>query len=272
MCGRIINNALRKIHLEGKINWVEALPRMLRIQHDTVDETGISPYLAVFGRDRNLAGVPFQPPVVCPSAIDFVERMQQQDKEISRALNEFHRQHQLWINQKRPARPPFAEGDWVWLIRPKAITGAKMERWWTGPYRIASRSGESSYVLQLGPNRQQDAHLDQLKTCQWDIDLGESYPLVWRANNPVGSHSQVPTVKAISGHRYSTERGWEFHTTWDTSSEAEWVPVMKFLEGCDELWMRYILQNGIDLVLEAEPEETKDPEPPGLTEEDTDQV
>ena len=37
VCGRILQTALRKLHLENRVNWVEALPRALRTHHDTVN-------------------------------------------------------------------------------------------------------------------------------------------------------------------------------------------------------------------------------------------
>ena len=41
VCGRILQTALRKLHLENHVNWVEALPRALRTHHDTFNEQGI---------------------------------------------------------------------------------------------------------------------------------------------------------------------------------------------------------------------------------------
>ena len=48
--------------------------------------------------------------------------------------------------------------------------------------------------------------------------------------------------------------GWEFLTTWsdDTQATPTWEPASKFFQGCDELWMTYILENGLDLILESE--------------------
>ena len=58
--GQIIS-FLRKLHASEGINWVEALPRALRLHHDLVGEAGLSPYQILFGRERNLAGLPYKP-------------------------------------------------------------------------------------------------------------------------------------------------------------------------------------------------------------------
>ena len=50
----------------------EALPRVLRIQHDTIDPiTGLSPYQIVFGRDRALAALPWEKFEEAPEASTF---------------------------------------------------------------------------------------------------------------------------------------------------------------------------------------------------------
>ena len=254
VCGRIILGALRKLHTDGRLNWVEALPRALRIHHDTVDETGVSPYVAVFGRERNLAGAPYQPPRECPTATEFCRRMELSDRAIAEALNEAHAKVQAEVNQHRRPRPPFVEGDWVWLMRPPGVTGPKMDHWWKGPYRVAARTGQSSYTLFLGPNQTQEAHLDQLKPCHWDMDLGSSYPLVWRKEKGREAPDATQHPRSITGHRFTDGSGWEFLKTWsdDTQATPTWEPASKFFQGCDELWMTYILENGLDLILESE--------------------
>ncbi len=87
VCGRIILNALRKMHTDHGVNWVEAPPRALRIHHDMVNEDGCSPYMSVFGRERNLAGIPYLPPRVCPSAADFCEISEQNDRLLAQNRN-----------------------------------------------------------------------------------------------------------------------------------------------------------------------------------------
>ena len=56
VAGKTIYNLLRKLHTAEKLNWVEALPRVLRHHHNIVGECGASPYQALFGRERPEAG------------------------------------------------------------------------------------------------------------------------------------------------------------------------------------------------------------------------
>ncbi len=51
---------LQKLHDEQVVNWVEALPRALHFIHDRPGEGGFSPHQLLFGREKNLAGLPFR--------------------------------------------------------------------------------------------------------------------------------------------------------------------------------------------------------------------
>lgn len=90
------------------------------------------------------------------------------------------------------------------------------------------------------------------------MDLGPSYPLVWRKSDGRGAQIAVSTPCSITGHRFSDAVGWEFLTTWSDDPQAApvWEPVTRFFQGCDEMWTTYILENGLDLVLESEPPAT----------------
>lgn len=65
VAGKTLITTLRKLHFEENVNWVEALPHALRLIHDRVGEGGMSPHQIVFGRDRNLAGLPYTPIHLC---------------------------------------------------------------------------------------------------------------------------------------------------------------------------------------------------------------
>ena len=36
---------IRKLHMEHGLNWVEALPRAIRMHHDSVGESGLTPFV-----------------------------------------------------------------------------------------------------------------------------------------------------------------------------------------------------------------------------------
>ena len=52
VAGKTLIGLLRKIWNEHQINWVEALPLVLKQYHDAPGESGYSPYEVVFGRHR----------------------------------------------------------------------------------------------------------------------------------------------------------------------------------------------------------------------------
>ena len=168
VAGRVLQDVLRKILLDHEINWVEALPRALRILHDTPDPvSGLSPYEIVFGRERALAGLPWTPPRPVPEAHDFFEHMSEIDEKVAKALNEAHAALALKVNARRQGRTPYAEGEWVWYLRPRSVGGVKLQSWWQGPFKVCQRVGQSSYRLRTPQGQEFDAHADQLKPCVW---------------------------------------------------------------------------------------------------------
>ena len=49
--GRVLKGFLRRIWVEEEINWVEALPRVLRVYHDLPGESGLSAFQILLGRE-----------------------------------------------------------------------------------------------------------------------------------------------------------------------------------------------------------------------------
>ena len=107
MAGRVLQDVLRKILIDHDINWVEALPRALRILHDTPNAINdLSLYEIVFGRQRALAGLPWSPIRECGEAHDFFDRMQEIDRVVAAALNDAHAREAASVNARRRSRPP----------------------------------------------------------------------------------------------------------------------------------------------------------------------
>jgi len=88
--GQQILERLRKLQIHEKVNWVEALPRVLDRIHDLPGETGLSPYEILFGRTRPLSGLPLPVPHECEDAMQFFKRMADTDEKVARQLNETH--------------------------------------------------------------------------------------------------------------------------------------------------------------------------------------
>jgi transposase InsO family protein len=88
--GQQVIEKCRSFQIEEGITWVEALPRVLDRIHDTPGETGFSPYEILFGRQRPLANLPYEPPRECEDAKEFFKRMARMDQEVADRLNKEH--------------------------------------------------------------------------------------------------------------------------------------------------------------------------------------
>lgn len=176
--GRVLQDLLRKMAQKEDLNWVEALPRALRIHHDTVDPVmGITPYQAVFGRERALGGLPWPEERECREAQEFFDHQQEMDRYIAEKINRHHEKLAAKLNAKRLKRPPYEVGAWVWLRRPKMVGGVKLQIWWKGPYQVLRRVGDCSYVLRLPLNETLEVHADQLKACIWEALDSQGVPM-----------------------------------------------------------------------------------------------
>jgi hypothetical protein len=84
VAGKTLMSFMRRLWVESGINWVEALPRVLRVYLDTPGESGYSPFQIVFGRDRFVAGAPLPIERECVGASDFMDCMEWWDREVSK--------------------------------------------------------------------------------------------------------------------------------------------------------------------------------------------
>ena len=101
MAGKQIITLLRLLHAEQEINWVEALPRAVRLHHDMIGESGVSPYEAVFGRERNSLGLPSNPLLASEDAQAFMDRMEDLDRTLAHELNQKHSKAQLQYTKNK---------------------------------------------------------------------------------------------------------------------------------------------------------------------------
>lgn len=252
VAGKTLITTLRKLHFEGAQNWVEALPCALRLIHDRVGEGGVSPYQIVFGRDRNLAGLPYTPTHMCEEASDFLDRMEQLDKVVAATLNRVHESTQNQTNRERTPRDPPKVGDKVWVLRPKGVGGHKVATWWHGPYKISERVGQSSFRVQIRPGILQDVHLDQIKPYVVDEVLGIGKPLTFRREEIGKSPERI--VEKIRARRLNDQGESEFLTHWAGTSEAEdtWENAFTFLASCSPVWLDFCWDNNVGVeVVEA---------------------
>ena len=171
-------------------------------------------------------------------------------KEIAFALNEAHRKVQKRVNSKRKPKVPFEDGAWVWLLSPKKVGGNKIERWWKGPFQVFQRFGEASFQIRTDRSVLYDVHRDQLKPCEWDMALGESYPLFFRQSDPSDQRATAPVVDRILEHRSHPTHGLEFLAHWVGRDQdfLAWEPAGSFMASCPDAWLAYC--HGKDLALD----------------------
>ena len=163
MAGKTLIGILRNIWNEDHINWVEALPQVIRAYHDTAGDSGLSPFNIVFGRHRSDASIPYEPLRECETATTFFDRMDHVDKIVANSLNEKNKAEMARINVNGSKKTPFQVNEWVWVLRPKSTYASKLDTWWIGPAKILRRVGDQSYEVQLKPNVTQDVHINHLK-------------------------------------------------------------------------------------------------------------
>ena len=75
---------------------------------------------------------------------------------------------------------------------PKKWDVKKIEKWWKGPYQVVQRVGRASFQVRTDRSVLSDVHYDHLKPCHLDMDLEESYPLVFRSAEP--SEQRPPAI------------------------------------------------------------------------------
>ena len=198
VAGRTVMAALRKLQADHEINWVEGLPRVLRLMHDLPDpETGVSPYQLVFGRERSLGGLPYLITRSHPEAEEFFDGIAKLDEFALKFLQKSVYQQELALNKRRPMLIDFKVGEWVFVQRPTAYAGPKMQTSWMGPYQLVARTGEHSFTVHINPKVAQEVHWDQIKKCISHPDIEKLYPTVYRRGEPIVSIPEANIKKIL---------------------------------------------------------------------------
>ena len=247
--GRQIMEWLRKLNAEKEINWVEALPKVLKQYHDAVGESGYSPYEIVFGRFRNLPGIPQPPEKACEDARDFLERQVEVDKQVARVLNHKHELAADRLNRNRPERRPFKVGDQVWVYRPKRVGGYKIEPKWWGPVEVEARVGANSYVV-AWEGATMEVPIDDLKPYDSEVLEGEPTDM-WFMERNVEEEEVDPdqsVVERICGHRRREDGTLEFEVKWAGwgTQHNTWEPVVNFTKCCKS-WVDYCVDKNLQV-------------------------
>ena len=132
-------------------------------------------------------------------------------------------------------------GSWVWVLRPKAIVGPKLDAWWKGPYRITHRTGEDSFRVENTSKDAFDVHRSQLKIYECTEEMASIFPLCFRLHGGQPGCEIARKIHAILGHRRSPRGGLKSLTQWvgiDVQN-AVWEPLSIFMGLNCQAWDEY---------------------------------
>jgi hypothetical protein len=246
VAGKQFKDLLRKLHAEDEINWVEAIPRALRLIHDRVGEAGLSPYQILMGRERPLAGLPYTSNRECPEAHEYFDHIQEIDKQVAKRLEATHAAAQQRHNSKIRVRPPFQIGDTVWVKKPPQLGGAKLQTYWVGPTTIISRAGDSSFEILTPDGYQQGVHASQLKHFYDDV-LEGGVPLHFYRPHYREGPPPDPRVLCILSHRIADNGTPSFLVRWvgALAEQDSWIELQEFIRLQDTQWVTYCQEQGI---------------------------
>jgi len=184
---------LTKLNADEGTPWPELLPRVLRHLHDAPGPTGLSPYEIVFGRQRGMAGIPYQPEREAEDASQFLNRIRELDAQVAKEFDRKHLEQMNAVNRNRREPPSFAVGAKVWY-RPERRPGTdKLEVLWKGPAVVTERTGNYSYIVQLTEGKKQEAHRTQLKAHIANEIVGTPMPLYNTAEKATVRDAQPDT-------------------------------------------------------------------------------
>jgi hypothetical protein len=245
--GQQVMEILRKLSVEENVNWVHVLPRVVNLIHDVEGETGLSPYQIVFGRDRPLANLPYNPPRECEDAVKFFDRQREVDEKVAKFLNERHARREESLNLGRHEFEPFEVGAHVWYRRPEG-SGGKLDSRWIGPMAIIGREGEHSYVLRASNGGTLSAPRNFLKEFREDTQRGEPIFLHYHLRTELekGTPPGEREVDKILSHRVRGGK-LQFLTRWknDPARAEVWESVKSFVPQCAQPWAEYCAQKGL---------------------------
>ena len=130
----------------GDDTWTDALPRVLATLRRTPNNTGLSPYAIVFGRDVLEDGLPLPVEREAEDAIEFKKRMEAVDAKVKDVLEKDHKAAEA--RQGKGSKPSAAAiNKWQpsqgskCLIRCQG-TKTKLQPFWQGPFAVGGRVGK----------------------------------------------------------------------------------------------------------------------------------
>jgi len=265
--GRELKDWMSRFKETDDRNWVECLPVVRQLYHDTPGITGFSPYEIVYGRTRHDGGVPFGG-VQAQAATEFMDVRRRTWEYVQSKLQTVQRAHLEALNKKRKEPPVYVVGDWVWYKHPPDRSSAQHPAY-TGPYILKKRLGDNSWLLFSGI-REFTGHASWIKRYWGPVYGGRRIPLAHeKVSRPSTAENgeQEYGVEKIMKHR--TYRGeLQFLTRWKGFREEDdsWEPVKSFIHRYNSELVKYVKDQGLGYVpvldyLSSEPSGPRTPKP-----------
>ena len=107
--------------------------------------------------------------------------------------------------------------------------------------------GERSYKIEIKQGQRQDVYIEQLRLCVWDLELLKEDPLFYEEGQAIPIFQEDPPVRQVLGHRVNEDGTLEFHVMRGSDVAPKWEPVQKFLMACDDGWLKYVREEGVEV-------------------------
>ena len=187
-------------------------------------------------------------------AVDFLQRMKEQEALVAACLNEAHAHRLRQLNSTRRPPPRLGPGSKVWY-RPERQPGSdKLQPPYRGPCVVHSQVGQFSYMVEIAPGVLQHAHQSQLKRHIDDSLSRTPMPLHYFA----GKAAELPEVgvdewlvEGIDGHRVNSRGKLEFLTRWQhwDPSDRQWEPLGSFFPQYNPDLVKYCREKNLQVDL-----------------------
>jgi len=178
---RTILQMLRASASDNPLDWPSKIPTILAAYRMTIHSTtGVTPNQAMLGREvllpAHLIAKPPHDPVTV--TVPFVETFQSNMRDAHERVRQSTQsaaKTQKTHFDKLVRGPPFAVDQLVWLYWPRPpirMKFKKLQRIWTGPWRILSFKTQVVVVIQhVKTFKKQTVHIDRLTPCLSAVQL-----------------------------------------------------------------------------------------------------
>jgi len=172
---RTILQMLRATIVDNPQDWPSKIPTIMAAYRMTRHSTtGLTPNYAMFAREvllpAHLIARPPEEPVQVsvPYVVSFQQNMRQAHERVRQATHAAAKVQKTYFDRLVKG-PVFAVGQLVWLFWPRPLLRMqykKLQRHWTGPFRIIEFRTQVVVVLQHVQNhKKQTVHIDRLSPC-----------------------------------------------------------------------------------------------------------